>query len=120
VANKKSALEKARSKYDFQFQQKESINRFDGQVGSIKLDEENVSKIFQTPLTNADSFVFENAAHFTVVAVRPYKENKFKPDSDGFDVEKNGQLVKLSRSLREKVLKKLQDNSNIKQNPNLL
>jgi len=107
-----NSLEKLKKKYGFQLETNKNLNRFDGAIGRIKLEEKDVSKVFSGSSTAYKIWDIDSPSHIVIFKTFPSKKMKKKKSSDS-EVEENAQKFKISREIRNKIMQGLQEKAKI-------
>jgi len=107
---KKFDLEKA--KYGFEFEENKEFNRLAGKVGALQMNEEAISKAFPSGKTVSDTFLFDKGTE--LVLLKTFASNKAdSQDAKSIESEENNQKTKISREIRESIMKNLQETSKV-------
>lgn len=118
-------IEKLKAKYNFQYEAKSSINRFDGSKGQIHLSDKELKTVFDNKDTN-QLIPFDNDINLTLITVLHTASVKAKKDAKApTQAEKvKTELASLEsdygRQFSQTFLKDEQDKTNIKVFKNIL
>ncbi|PIP96788.1 MAG: hypothetical protein COW00_17205 [Bdellovibrio sp. CG12_big_fil_rev_8_21_14_0_65_39_13] len=107
------ALDRMKKQFDLTYEKDSEINRYDGTVGSIFLQTNELKQIFEKGLSQKETYAFDNVSTVTVVATAPAAMEKKKSQED-IEKERNGLSMALSRKLVQNILKNMEEQSQVK------
>ncbi|GAB4015865.1 MAG: hypothetical protein Fur0010_15260 [Bdellovibrio sp.] len=109
LRNKKWAVaDKYKQLINLQYEKDSEINRYDGTVGSIFLQTEELKKIFEKGMDQNESYIFDNASTVSVVVTSPAKTVK-PQTAEETEKERNGLRMALSQQLVKDIIKGMEE-----------
>lgn len=107
------AVDRMKKQFDLTYEKDSELNRYDGTVGSIFLQTNELKQIFEKGLAQKETYAFDNASTVTVVATAPAAMDKQKSKED-IEKERNGLSMALSRKLVQNILKNMEEQSKVR------